>query len=738
MMYKHTPLFGYCSSILFACSSINTTHAQDDVAQLDSITVTATRTGETLLQQTAIAITSFDSVDLFRKNISNIKDLSRATPGMSIGQNANYAQVFIRGIGTNGVFPGSETSSTIHYDGVYMSRPTMMFNEFLDIEQIEVLKGPQGTLYGRNSIGGTINIRPFVPTNEPRAVASVDLGDYGRTRVAASVSAPVIEDKLMIGLSVLGQDSDGYVKNLNPNGTDYFNDENREGVRGTVRWLFHDDMEFILSSDYLDQDESPPMRKPTYTLSDGSPANTAQVISDPWKINSNFDSVSEVQNYGTHGKFIWDISDDYEFTSITARRGVKYSLHADTDYTEIPDVDFAINEDQTQFSQEFQLTKKTGRLTWLVGAYYFDEDIDVDFLNKTTLQSAVNRNLPPIPLQVIMDAEVETTSWALFFSSSYALTDQLSLIIGARYTDEEKKISGCGVSPMAGGAPAVCRPYEENKLDDNETTPKIGLEYQYNDDIFYYGTISRGYKSGGFNFGFLDSTGTIGFSHPDAEFDPEKLTAYEVGIKSDWMDNRLRVNASLFYYDYEDLQVQSFKNFVATISNADESEITGAEFEITYAPNNNWRFDAGITWLDAEYEDFKDAAEQGVDGPVEIDASGNTLNKSPEWTTNLTAQYFQYLESGSMITWRVNYYWQDREYYTAGNLKTKSQDDYGVTNLSVGYSNIDESFEVIAYVDNATDEDYFNGMVDFNLNSGLAGDINPPRTYGIKAVYHFQ
>jgi iron complex outermembrane recepter protein len=685
---------------------------QEQTVQLETITVTATRTGETDLQETPIAVTSFDSSDLFANNLYNIKDLSQSTPGMSIGQNLNFTQIFIRGVGTNSVFPGSETSSTVHYDGVYMSRPTMMFNEFLDIEQIEVLKGPQGTLYGRNSIGGTINIKPYVPTNEHRAVGSVELGSYDRINVAASVSGPIVEDTLMAGISVLSNNSDGYVKNANPAGQDYFNDESRDGFRGTLRWLANSDIDIILSTDYLKQDESIPVYKPTHTLSDGSPANTAQVYNDPWEINSNFDSIVDLKNYGTHGKVIWALSPDYELTSITAHRGNKIFYRGDTDFTEISDFELTVDQTQSQFSQEFQLTKKTGRLTWLVGAYYFDEDINIDLLNNTSLQAAAGRVLPAVPIQVIIDADVETNSWALFFSSNYALTDQLSLIVGARYTDEEKEISGCGASSALGGASAVCRPDEKNELSENAITPKIGLEYQYSEDLFYYGTVSRGYKSGGFNFGYFNAgPPATGFSHPDAEFDPEYLTAYEIGAKSDWFDNRLRANATLFYYDYEDLQIQSFQNAVATISNADESAITGAELEITYTPTNNWRFDAGISWLDAEYKDYKNASEidsTAIGGSVQHDASGNTLNNAPEWTSNLSAKYYQYLNNGSMLTWRINNYWQSREYFTAGNLKSKSQDNYSVTDLSLGYSSVDESFEIIAYVDNVTDEDYYN------------------------------
>ena len=657
---------------------------------------------------------------------------------MSISQNANYAQIFIRGVGTNGVCPGSETSSTVHYDGVYLSRPTMMFSDFLDIEQVEVLKGPQGTLYGRNSIGGTINIKPYLPEQDARVLAGLELGEYGRLRSAASVSGPLIDDTLMFGLSAMGNYSDGYVKNLSRAGGDYLNDENRQGLRASLRWLPAQDMEFVLSGDYLKQDESPPMRKPTYTLADGSPAHSARVISDPWTIDTNFASLVRLDNFGTHGKFNWRISDDYAFSSITARRGVNYAMHVDSDFTEVADVDFRINEDQRQFSQELQLNRTRGRLKWLLGAYYFDEHIDVDFLNNTTLRSAVNRDLAPVPLQVILDTGVDTRSWAVFFSGSYAVSDKLALTFGARYTDEEKRISGCAVSAMVGGDPAVCRADEAATLDDGATTPKLGLEYKYNDDLFYYAGISRGFKSGGFNFAYVDAGGTAGFSHPAARIDPGYLTAYEIGVKSDWLENRLRVNAALFYYDYDDLQVQSFRNFVTTISNADQSKALGAELELTYAPNRNLRLDAGISWLDSEYKSFSNAAEQGVDGPVQLDVSGNMLNSAPPWTVNLTARYYQPLAGGGTLTWRFNHYHQAREYFSAGNLTAKSQAGYGLTNVSLSYRDAGEAYELVAYIDNLSNENYFNAIADFNLNSGLTGGITPPRTWGIKGVYYFR
>lgn len=679
--------------------------AAEQAYQLEDITVSATKMGETNLQTTPMSITTFDEEQLSSRNIRDVSGLAHATPNLNISQNVDYAQVYIRGVGTNNVFPGGESSSTIHYDDVYLSRPLMIFSNFIDVEQVEVLRGPQGTLYGRNSVGGTINIKPYLPTNETRVKASVDIGNYDTYRFAGAASGALVEDKLMAGFSFITNDSEGYVDNLGTGGAsdNHFNDEDDYGVRGTLRWLFADSAEFILSTDYYNKDDSGPQRKPTYRLADGTVTSVSTHISDSFEINPNFNSEDDLKNWGVHGKFIWDVSEDYQFKSITAYRGMDWNFHGDTDYTEFVRNDITLKEDQTQFSQEFQLIKKTGVFTWQAGLYYFNEDNEYFTESKLLF----------IPLSLEFEGDTETTSYATYFQGDYAFSDRLSLILGGRYTHEEKKIKGTSFFGGAG----------KNKITESEFTPKIGLDFYMTDSVFLFGSISEGFKSGGFNF-----TSAIDSS----EYDPEYLTAYEIGLKSDWLDKKLRINASLFYYDYDDLQVQSFENSVVKIHNAASADINGAELEVSYLPTANWQFDSAISWLDATYDKFKNNSE---DGKVS-DVSGNHLNSTPEWTADLTARYYQSISSGTII-YRLNYYWQDDEFYTPSNNSLKGQSNYDLINASVSLITYDDRLEIMLYGDNLTDEDYFNGTVDFDSHNGIAGNIMPPRTYGIKATYNF-
>lgn len=679
--------------------------AAEQAYQLEDITVSATRIGETNLQTTPISITTIDDEELFSRGIRGVRGLANATPNLSISQNADYAQVYIRGVGTNNVFPGGEASSTIHYDDVYLSRPLMIFSNFIDVEQVEVLRGPQGTLYGRNSVGGTINIKPYLPTNETRLKVSADIANYDTYRFAASASGALIDNQLLAGISLVSNDSDGYVDNFGTGGASesHFNDADDYGARGTLRWLFSDSLEFILSADYVEKDGSGPQRKPTYRLADGTVTNSAIYINDPFEINPNFNPDDNLENWGVHGKFIWDISEDYQFKSITAYRGVDWDFHGDTDYTEVVRNDIVLNEDQNQFSQEFQLINRTGLFTWQAGLYYFDENNDYFTQSKVLT----------VPVTLTFDGDTDTTSYAAYFQGDYALSDRLSLILGGRYTYEEKEIKGTSFFGGAG----------KNKIDDSEFTPKIGLDFYMTESLFLYGSISEGYKSGGFNF-----TSPINSS----EYDPEFLTAFEVGIKSDWLNKKLRINTSVFYYDYDDLQVQSFDEGVVKISNAASADITGAELEVSYLPTINWQFDAALSYLDATYDKFTNNVE---DGQVS-DVSGNHLNSTPEWTVDFTARYFQPINSGTLI-YRLNYYWQDDEFYTPNNNSLKGQEAYDLINASVSLITYDDKLELMVYGDNLTDEDYFNGTVDFDTVNGIAGNIMPPRTYGIKAVYKF-
>lgn len=692
--------------------------------QLETIMVTATRTGETDLQVTPITIKTFNETDIDEQGIEDVGDIIHSTPGLNLGQNVNNAQVYIRGVGTNNVFPGADTSSTIHYDGVYLARPAMALTDFVDIERIEVLKGPQGTLYGRNSVGGTINFISRLPTDKFRLKVSGEYASFDKRRVTANVSGPLLGDKLMAGLSVMRSKSDGYLENKHPSGTSRLPGEDREGIEGKLRWRMWNKAELILGADYVHQDDAPPIYKPAYKDIFGTTITGPVVLKDPWEVNIPSDPSVKLKNYGFSAKLTADFLQDYKFTSLSAYREIDNPLLVDADFSEIAEFFTNNHMFQHQFSQEFQINKQHGRLTWVAGYYYFQEKDSMDFnVALPTLASSLGLT----NFNSLTDSSVYTKSYALFLQGTYAVSDKLSVILGTRRNKDKKRIKAVGKLAIGG---TTTPSYVADDDDDwSAWTPKLGVSYAINDSLFTYGLITGGYKSGGFN-------GTAG---TDPAFGPEYITAYEIGLKSDWWNKRLRINTSLFHYDYSDLQVLIFKQITtaaavnAIIDNAATADVNGLELEMALTPTSSWRFDAGFSYLDATYAKYN-AARTVSTQP--LDLSGNHLNSSPQFTVDLTGRFYQNVPGGT-LAYRLNFYWQDREYYTAFNDKATSQPEYELVNASLSYTTNDESIEFILYGNNLTNRDYINTTVDFSTLVGVAGKVESPRHFGIKAIYRF-
>jgi len=687
-------------------------------AELETVTVFGTKTGETNLQQTPISITAFDEYDLDELGSANVKELTHFTPNLSVGQNINNAQIYIRGIGTNSVFTGSDPSVTVHYDGVYLGRFLNAFEDFVDVESIEVLRGPQGTLYGRNSTGGTINIKTRLPSEEFRTKVVTEYGRFNKKKLTANISGPLSEGSLFGSLAVLRNVSDGYVKNINPLGPSDIGDEDASGTEGKLRWLINDTSELIISADYLKTDSTGPPHKQTLRLDDGTFNPQNAVVSGRFEVNIPFkDPQTRQESYGTYVKFISDISPALKFTSITAFRHVEYKEFLDADFSEIDEVIADTIERQQQISQEFQLNWNSGDWKGVAGLFYFNEDNRFD-----------GQFLFPPPTALPLDNRVHTEAYAVFSQATYAFTDALSGTVGLRYSYEEKELDGR--LDFFDGVATVIPLFDEQQEDDWDAfTPKVALDYQLNDNTLLFGSISRGFKSGGFNL-VLNQV----VPGEDLSFDPEFVWSYEVGIKTDLLNKRLRLNATAFYYDYADLQLLSFElgQAAATVQNASDATIRGLELEITATPSSNWRFDAALAYLDATYNKFFDSPDGGV---TNVNLTGNRLNSSPEYSANLTARYFQDLEYGT-LTYRLNYYWQDEEFYTQFNTDFSGQKSYEIIDASINFTTLDEDWQVMIYGKNLTDEDYFNTTLNFST-VGVSGLVNPRRTYGVRAIYQF-
>jgi iron complex outermembrane receptor protein len=402
--------------------------ASDSAYGLDDIVVTATKSGSTRLQVTPIAISAFGAEELRRAGTNDIKDLLQLTPNVAVSQNNVFAQLYIRGIGSNNVFNGSDPSSTVHVDGVYFSRPYSQFANFLDVERVEVLRGPQGTLYGRNSVGGTINVISKRPTDELTGRAEVSYGNYNAVQLKGAVSAALIEDLAAFSLSGAYLAHDPYRENVVASGND-INSQNEYAVRAQLLLTPRSGVEATTRLDYASSDFVP--MGYAKILRPYSPA-TDSVLGDFSKVALSTPMEGEVEAYGAAEDIVIDLGGGAELRSLTSLRRNSSRTVTDVDSTDRDISATLTSEQQKQFSQELNLTGRYKGLSYVAGLYYFSEKI------KTFTQ--INALVPRTFTGVY--PESRTTSTALFAQGTYDFSDRWSVTAGGRYSEERKEFDG--------------------------------------------------------------------------------------------------------------------------------------------------------------------------------------------------------------------------------------------------------------------------------------------------------
>lgn len=702
---RTTLLFGVTA---FA-TLVGSAAAQDDF-RIEEITVTATKMGETSLQDTPLAITAFTSELMDRTGIREIRDLMTMTPNLNVAQNAAFAQVYIRGIGSNNIFAGADPSSTIHIDGVYIARPASYFASFLDVERVEVLRGPQGTLYGRNSVGGTINVVSRKPSNEFQAKVQTTIGSQDLMQAEGYVSGPLVEDKVAASVSVMRSKRDGYFENIVP-GARAVDDEDMWSGRVQFRVTPSDRLDITLRGDYMQDDGQTvgnvKLLLPWAPLEDS-------ILDDKHKVALDAPGFMKRKNRGVSAEIIYDISDYAALTSISAYRKNLLDAAADTDATSDSRQITEQYEKQDQISQELNLSGKWDRLGYVGGLYYFQEDILADaFVNN--LIAGVRGNPNP---------SVDTEAWAAFTQATYDVTEQLSLTAGIRYTEETKKFDQNFTVFQIGTGNILVGPVQYSLEETYKAwTPKFGIEFRPTEEVMVYASATRGFKSGGFNFASQNA---------NQGYDPEFLWSYEAGVKSDLFDRRLRVNATAFYYDYTNLQVQSFLTpGVIDITNAADAKVKGFEVELIARPVQGLDIGATLAHLDATYKNYPEAP---VTGGV-FDASGNRLSSAPKWNYSLYGQYtFDIADAGEIFV-RGEYAHRSRQFFTVVNDDLQTQGSYGLLNASVGYGTEDGNWQIIGYGRNLTNEEYIVSSGSFTARP--AGRPGAPRTYGVRLLYKY-
>lgn len=674
----------------------------------DDIIVTASRTGETRLQDTPLAVTAFNAATLERTGIKDVRDIASLTPNLQVTQNGAFSQIYIRGIGSNNVFAGSDPSSTIHLDGIYLARPASYLSNFLDVERVEVLRGPQGTLYGRNSVGGTINVVSRKPTDEFTAKLQTTFGNYGYTRIEGYVSGGLV-DNVAASLSLIASRRDGYLLNVGPDGG-RFDGEGTLGGRAQLRFTPSARLELVLRGDYVDSDDT--LAGYVKLLQSVNDPVANSVLGDYHKIAINIPIFNQRRQWGGSGEINYDLGSGLKLKSLTGYRSSRLRANTDTDATTLNVRRTDQFEAQHQFSQELNVLGKTGGLSFILGAYYFHENIKPD-TSVTTFASNLRANFAPM---------VNTDALAGFAQGTYAFTNWLSLTAGIRYTHETKKFDQVATNfstvtglPLAGyprtyGLEAVY----------NAWTPKFGIEVRPASGILLYATATKGFKSGGFN---------LTSANPAQGYAPETLWSYEGGAKLDLLGRLLRLNATYFHYDYSNLQVQSFLTpGVIDITNASDAKVDGVELESTLRPASWLQIGANVAYLDARYVNYTSAL---AAGNVPFDASGRRLSLSPKWSESLWAQADVPIGRGSAFV-RGEYSYRTRQFFTAVNGGFDQQAPYSLVNASVGYTLPGDHFQIMVYGRNLGDTQYVTSTASFA--AGIVGKVGEPRTYGVRLV----
>lgn len=728
---RRLPLLGMAIAVALGAPQV--TFAQDDEGNmLEEVMVTAQRR-EQSLQEVPMAITAFSEQQLRDLQADNLDGLQGAVPNLNLvqGRGSNSSvNIFIRGVGQPDALQTFDPAVGIYLDDVYMSRIQGAMFKLYDIERIEILRGPQGTLYGKNTPGGAIRLVTRNPGDEIEVAANLTLGDYDRVQASAYMSGPLTEN-FSLGLSVLHDQRDGFV--TDPLDGREYNDEYTTVARVKGVWDTSDSVQIVFSADVTREDVALTLGRAEAPLTsiDFVTGPLVRFVPEPGEWN--FDSSTglgdaggqEVDHWGGNVTVNWDISDALSFKSITAYRELETASFIDIDATtlELGDVFVGLNQDQ--FSQEFQLLGDNGgNISWVAGAYYLKENVpstQAAFADDFLLFGGV-----PVSFLRTIEDDLQTTSYAAFGQVDWAFAEAWNLGLGIRYTKEDKDYfrTTSTFSNILGNADPAFEFNDSDSWDD--WTPTLTLDYALSDGVNLYGRLAKGFKSGGFN-GRANSAADV------STFDPETVWTAEIGAKTIMADGRLQANYAIFQSQYDDFQarvsVGDGVDFRFPVLNAAELDITGAEVEIAWLATDALQLTAQVGYLDTEY---------GAGGFFGSDGIEDEPAFAPEWTGRLGAIYTVDLSGGSAIRFGADGNYRDAMFLSVENVAPLTEDDYWLFNGFVSWTSSDQHWTVTAAMKNATDEVYKVEGQEFrsvgNIQTAYYGD---PRTWTVALDYRF-
>ena len=798
-MTRRTDYLAAVSAVAVATGVATPTFAQ---GALEEIVVTAQKREEGL-QDTPIAVSAFTATAIEDRGIDNISQVAAFTPNVVFDTTApisgvsSGAVIFIRGIGITDFALTTDPGIGVYIDGVYASRSVGGVLDVLDVERIEVLRGPQGTLFGRNTIGGALNITSRKPADELGAKAEVTVGNDSRLDVRASIDVP-LSATFRTNFAVSSKQRDGFVDRVLVG--DELGDEDRQAFRLMAVYEPSDRFDAEFSYDYTKIDEA--SAGSVLVGITGNSASAPATATDSYALFLDQQGLSGVPSFPdfTAANFInpGEAGDDrsfgtgrsgteldvdgvsltanfhgsgFDLKSITAFRSTSGEFNRDADNSPISlnspvsGITETLNPDydHEQFTQEFQLTGTAldGRLNYVAGLYYFDEEgTDNVFVPVfATVPFDLGGPAPFLagaPVVINNFADVDNDSKAVYLQGTWDVTDNLGLTLGVRRTEDEKEftytqyvaadVNGGALPPPPPGTlgPPPAAVDENGELrfgivplvgngsgtvseDFSQTTVKAGIDYTFANDSLLYFSYSEGFKSGGFVLRYVQP------QPAPLSFQPEEAKSLEIGYKWQGLEDRLRINAAAFSTAYDEAQVTFFDGGGGPVTqNAGEIDITGLEVELVALPGDNFQVDATLGLIDAEYDVINPPS---IPLALTIDTDSSLAN-TPEMTASLGLQYTVDTDYGSW-SFRGDWSYSDDVFNDSQNSPFLFQDAYGIVNAAVRYTNPADTWDLILFGENITDERY---IVSGDSNFGLGfheANFNRPAQYGVTFRYRF-
>lgn len=722
-------------ALLTVCSAVHPggvcaqNAASDQTAQLEEVVVTAQRRSQNL-QKVPVSVSALSENDLEMAGIASGNDLGKAVPSLEINHGTGAALIFLRGIGNSVSSAGNEASTAVYVDGIYYARVAPSFLEFNNVDRIEVLKGPQGTLFGRNATGGLIQVVTRTPTAEPVLRVSVGYENYQRI-VTKAYAAGGLSEHVAADVAVIYNDQrEGWGRNVTT-GSEAYRDRNL-GVRAKLVADASDLTRVTLIGEYGNSHgdiglTSQPYQGTTQGATPGMPPHVYLPLPGFYDVRNGIDDLQVDQSYGGSLK----IEQEFSFAKLVSLSAYRHSYIDQKSY----DVDFVpddyfhavLNERAVQFSQELQLLSKEGSsFDWIAGAFYLDTQ---DGYRPGSILGGRQFGGAELRFQ----SKQSIKSLAGYAQSTFPIAKDTHLTTGVRYTRDKVGIAGTLDVALPGG-PVLgpVAPPVDDSTNFNKTTWKFALDHTFTPDILGFVSISRGFKAG--TYVTLPAANVVAR--------PEVLDAYEIGLKTELFDRRLRLNGAVFFYNLKDPQVEILNGPSVYAINAGGAHVKGLDLDFEFAATENLKLRGGLGLLDAKYTTFTNAPSglpnSGPNGgnlpETAMDVSGFTMQRAPKFTGSLNAIYTIPMASGSWalsasVSHNSGFYWQPTHHIR--------QDAYTLLDAQVGYTFPSKHLGVRVYGRNLSNKKYYTAAFESGGQTGFDSAPAAPRTYGLAFDVNF-